>query len=383
MATKVTLRQKAISKKRQTLYLDFYPAITNQETGEKTRRKFLGFYIFDNPKTPVEKQHNKEVLQLAEQIKLNRENELNKPEIYSELEKEKLRSAQTGKGNFVEYFRKLADKYRGGSYQGGTFDDWLIVHKYLNEFTGGNLPFSELTEEFCNRFRECLLSTKKYKSDILLSQNTACTYFVKFKAAVKLAYKDGKIKTNVGQDVPPIKLVESQRNFLNLEELNALAKTPCIVPVMKQAALFSALTGIRYGDIKKLTWGQIECNSGNYEIRFRQRKTKGLLTLPISEQTFSLLGDPQGPDEPVFPGLIISSYYSKYLIKWLTRAGITKNITFHCFRHTYATLQLSGGTDIYTVSKLLGHKNIKTTAIYTKVEDKLKQDAKNRIKLDL
>lgn len=139
MATKVTLRQKPISKNRQTLYLDFYPAIINQGTGKKTRREFLGFYIFDNPKKLVDKDHNKQVLQLVEQIKLKRENELNKPEIYSELEKEKLKTEKTGKGNFVEYFKKLADKYQGSNY-----DNWNIVYKYLDSFTNGNLTFLNL-----------------------------------------------------------------------------------------------------------------------------------------------------------------------------------------------------------------------------------------------
>jgi integrase len=378
MAIKVTLRNKKISKDRHTLYLDFYPAITNPETEKKTRREFLGYYIYDNPKTPAEKQHNKKFMQLAEQIKVNRENEVNKPEIYSELEREKLKTAQSRKGNFVEYFKSLAD-----TYISSTHDDWIIVYKYLNSYTGGNLPFSNLTEEFCLKFRESLLTTNRYKSDHPLSPNTACTYFVKFKAAVKKAYKDGKLSADVAIDVPPIKLVESQRNFLTLDELKALAKTPCIIPVIKQAALFSALTGIRYGDIKSLTWSQIERNNDNYLVRFRQGKTKALLTLPISVETFSLLGEPQAPEEPVFPDLIVTSYYGKFLAQWIARAGITKNITFHCFRHTFATLQLSQGTDIYTVSKMLGHKNIKNTAIYTKVVDKLKEDAANRIKLDL
>ena len=70
------------------------------------------------------------------------------------------------------------------------------------------------------------------------------------------------------------------------------------------------------------------------------------------------------------------------LNKWVAKAGITKKITFHCFRHTFATLQLTGGTDIYTVSKLLGHRDLKTTQIYAKVIDKSKRDAVNRITLN-
>ena len=64
-------------------------------------------------------------------------------------------------------------------------------------------------------------------------------------------------------------------------------------------------------------------------------------------------------------------------------AGIKKHITFHCFRHSYATLQLAGGTDIYTVSKMLGHTNVKTTQIYAKIVDAKKEEATKAIQLDL
>jgi site-specific recombinase XerD len=82
-------------------------------------------------------------------------------------------------------------------------------------------------------------------------------------------------------------------------------------------------------------------------------------------------------------GLEYSAYNNTLLREWVKEAGITKYITFHCFRHTYATLQLSLGTDIYTVSKLLGHRELKTTQIYAKVIDKVKREAADKIKLDI
>ena len=88
-------------------------------------------------------------------------------------------------------------------------------------------------------------------------------------------------------------------------------------------------------------------------------------------------------DEPVFEGLKYSAYHNKHLFQWIGAAGITKNITFHSFRHTYATLQLFHGTDIYTVSKMLGHKDLKTTQIYAKIVDDTKRKAANKIKLDM
>jgi site-specific recombinase XerD len=88
-------------------------------------------------------------------------------------------------------------------------------------------------------------------------------------------------------------------------------------------------------------------------------------------------------DTLVFEGLKYSAYHNKHLFQWIGAAGITKNITFHCFRHTFATLQLFNGTDIYTVSKMLGHKDLKTTLIYVKIVDGVKRKASNSIQLDM
>jgi site-specific recombinase XerD len=95
------------------------------------------------------------------------------------------------------------------------------------------------------------------------------------------------------------------------------------------------------------------------------------------------MGEPKGKDENVFEGLKYSAYHNKHLYQWIGASGITKNITFHCFRHTYATIQLNKGTDLYTVSKMLGHKDIKTTQIYAKIVDQTKRNTIDKIKLDL
>lgn len=380
MATKVTLRKKKISKGRQSLYLDFYPAIPHPETGEPTRREFLGLYIFEKPKTPIEKQHNTETLQIGESIRQKRENFLNKPEIYSEYEKEQLRKKELGEQCFIEYFRKLANKRKASNH-----DNWVSALNYIEAFTNGKLKFADLNEKFCNDFKEYLLTTKSNKSSKkTLAQNSAVSYFNKLKAALKQAYKDGILQTDLNAKIEPIKQVETQRNFLTIEELNKLVKTPCNNDLLKRAALFSALTGLRFSDIQKMVWGEIEYIEGQgYFLNFSQKKTKGFEVLPISEQAFKLLGERKEPTAKVFEGLKYSAYHNKHLFQWIGAAGITKNITFHCFRHTFATLQLSHGTDIYTVSKMLGHRELKTTQIYAKIIDDTKRKAADKIKLDI
>ncbi len=380
MAIKVTLRKKKISKGRQSLYLDFYPAIPHPKTGEPTRREFLGLYIFEKPKTPIEKQHNTETLYLGESIRQKRENILNKPEIYSEYEKEQLRKKELGEQCFIEYFRKLASKRKASNH-----DNWFSALNYIEAFTNGKLRFADLNEKFLEDFKEYLLTTKSQKSNkTTLSQNSVVSYFNKVKAALKQAYKDGMLQTDLNAKISPIKVAETRREYLTIEELNTLVKTPCNNDLLKRAALFSALTGLRFSDIQKMVWGEIEYIEGRgYFLNFSQKKTKGVEVLPISEQAVKLLGERKEPTTKVFEGLKYSAYHNKHLYQWIGAAGITKNITFHCFRHTFATLQLSNGTDIYTVSKMLGHKDLKTTQIYAKIVDDAKRKAADKIKLDM
>jgi integrase len=411
MANKVFLRKKQIANGKISLYLDYYPQVINPKTGNLSRREFLNLFIFNNiefeeviykDKTgkdqkkmvpvldkngkPVtrelsfyQRQHNKEIMNIAEQILLKKEIELSKPEIYFGYELQQLKQKEKGEQNFVEYFKRLAEK-RTASNLG----NWISAYKYLETFTNGTIKFADLNESFCDDFKEYLrttMSNRRIKSK--LSQNSAVSYFNKIKAALRLAYRDGYLQVDLNARVDPIKSVETRRDFVTLEELNRLAKTDCDSPVLKRAALFSALTGLRFGDITNLKWENVEhmANSG-YILKFTQHKTRGVETMPISDQAFSLMGERGNKDEQVFKDLTYSAYANKHLAKWIGLAGITKDITFHCFRHTFATLQLSQGTDIYTVSKMLGHRDIKTTQIYGKVMDQAKRTAANKIKLD-
>lgn len=379
---KVKLRTKPISGGRQSLYLDFYPAITNPETDATTRREFLGMYLFEKVKSPLDKQHNKETEALAQQIRLRREIELNKDEVYSVLEKQILKQQQAekmrGQKDFVAYFAALADKRKASNY-----DNWISALHYLKAFTGGTLKFADLNEKWCNDFKEYLASAQSPTRKTLLSINTTVSYFNKLKAALKQAYKDGLLNEDLNSRIEGIKPAETQRQFLTIDELNSLAKTECSIPIIKRAALFSALTGLRHSDIQKLVWSEVGKDENGYYLQFRQQKTGGTEVTPISEQAYQLLGDRGENAQKVFAGLSYSAYHNRALYTWLGAAGITKYITFHCFRHTYATLLLSKGVNMATVSKMLGHRELKTTQVYAKVVDQSKRDAAEMIKIDL
>lgn len=380
MAYKVSLRQKKISGGRLSLYLDYYPPIPHPDTGEPTRRKFLGIYIQEKPKSPIDKQDNKESLRIAEEICAKEKNALNKAEIYTEFEKERLEQIEKGKQDFIEYFEKLANKRKSSNH-----DNWVSAGNYLKQFTSGSIQFKDLNERFCDDFKEFLLNTQSIKSTkTKLKRNSAVSYFNKFKAALREAFNDGFLVYDLNGKVSSIKPEETNRQYLTLDELKKLAKTPCNNPLLKRVALFSALTGLRHSDIKKLTWGEVQgSDSRGIQLKFRQKKTKGAEEMPISEEAVQLMGERKGKDDKVFSGLTYSAYENKHLYQWIGLAGIEKEITFHCFRHTYAVLQLEHGADLYTVSKMLGHRDLKTTQIYAKIVDKTKQEAANRINLNI
>lgn len=227
---------------------------------------------------------------------------------------------------------------------------------------------------------EVLEDYKEYLLDLELAQNTKHAYYNKLKAAVKEAFRKGYIKENYAARIPGIKSEETKREFLTLEELQTLAKTPCDNELIKQAFIFSALTGLRFSDVRNLKWGDLQHDEeiGHF-IRFRQEKTNGEETLPIPKPAVELLGEKQPGNTSLFKGLHYSAWNNLRIREWVMRAGIDKKITFHCARHSFATIQLTLGTDIYTVSKLLGHKELKTTQIYAKIIDQKKTDAMNKL----
>lgn len=400
---KISVHTKPMSKQRLNLYLDFYPAIPHPETGKPTRREFLGLFLYsdveqtdeiyldDNGKqqrrivakttkkgndkklelTDDQKRHNKETFALADKVKAQRQLDID-AENFGFLKK---KVADT---NFIQFFKALAIKQKGKNV-----DTWNCSIMHLVKFAGEEIPTSKINESFCNEFRSFILETKSNRGGTL-SQNSTHAYFTRFKLAIKQAYKEGIINEDLFDKIETIKAnEETNREHLALEELQKLVKTDCTMPIMKQAALFSALSGLRHCDIKKLIWSEVRhTNSEGYYLQYIQQKTGKAEMLPISKQAFELLGKRGEPVENVFKKLNYSDRANLHLKNWVLRAEITKSITFHCFRHTFACLQLSAGTDIYTVSKMLGHREIETTQIYAKVVNKAKRDAADKIVLE-
>lgn len=210
-----------------------------------------------------------------------------------------------------------------------------------------------------------------------MSANSKYTYFNKFKACLRSAFNDGYLTVNFAEKVKSFEQGESQREYLTFEEVQKIIDTDCKYPVLKDAFIFSCLTGLRWSDCNKLIWSEVrDEGKGVYRINFIQQKTDGVEYLYISKQAFDLLGNRGKPNDRVFKGLKYGMTYNNELAKWVLNSEVMRHITFHSARHTNAVLLLENGADLYTVQKRLGHKLIKTTAIYAKIADaKMRESA--------
>ncbi len=363
--TKVTLRKREYPSGKIALYLDFYPAIRNPRTLAMSRREYLGIYLMKNPRTPQDRAANAKKLQNAQAIRAERELSLIN-EQYGFIDKAKT------KMDALKYFEELV---RDGH------EAWMPSFQHFKFFCRGVCTFGDLTIDFCNSFKDYLTTAKKLNGDnTALHPNTAALHWTKFKAMLNVAYKEKYLNEEITRNLDKLETKETRREYLTIEEVNLIAKSKCKFPVLKSASLFSCLTGLRISDILQLHWEDIlDYPDGGKCIRICTEKTEEEATLPISDDAYSLCGEPG--TGIVFKGLT-RTMTKEPLKAWLKACGIKKHITFHCFRHTYATLLVAGGTDIYTVSKMLTHKNVSTTQIYADLVSEKKRAAAEVIKID-
>lgn len=177
------------------------------------------------------------------------------------------------------------------------------------------------------------------------------------------------IKTNIYDFLDKIETVDIAHDFISVEELYRLAETPCKKPVLKIASLFSCLTSLRLSDVLSLRWEKIvDFAAGGKCVHTITQKTKTEDIIPISDETLELIGY-----LPENTGLVFKElkrwWTQEPMKEWIRSAGITKNITFHSYRRTFATLQGAAGTDIRTIQSMMAHKSIATTQRYMKVVD--------------
>lgn len=361
----VTLRTRPLKNGMLSYYLDYYPGYRNQETMKTIRHEGLNIYIYANPKNERERNFNATMSEKAEAIRCRRfESIVN--DRYDFFDRHKL------KADFLEYYRKQLRKHD---------QKWEFVYHHFYNFVHGKCTFEEIDIDLCNKFREYLLNAKQLRRDGRISKNSASGYWSTFRGLLKILYRNRLIKTNINDFLDKIETEDTPKDYLSVEELYKLAETPCKKPILKTAALFSCLTSLRISDILSLQWHEIvDFAAGGKCVHTITQKTKTEDIIPISDEALQLIGYSPEKNGLVFKGLK-RSWTQHPMKEWIREAGITKNITFHSYRRTYATLQGAAGTDIRTIQSNMAHKSITTTQRYMKVVDSNKREASNRISL--
>ena len=378
------LGAKVLSDGRESLFLDFYfgfEMAISGKTGKEykkvnNKREFLKLYLWQAPRTPLERQQNKETLELAKKIRFERGQELLESMEGYRLKKER-------DINFLDYFKAYIDKYtkkdiRMVEVALNRFKDFLRDTPEYNKFEKQIKP-GQITKDMVRDFTDYLQSRSRGEG--------ARSIYARFKKVIKYAIEHDVMLKNPCDGIS-IKVDDQQlrKEVLSEEEIAQLIATHYEHqnPNIRRAFIFCLYCGLRYCDVKDLTFANVDFS--NKLLKFEQNKTKGHsarsgVVIPLNDGLLRLIGKPSSPDnrdELIFP---LPSYEacSKSIGRWVKRAGINKHISWHCARHSFAVNILNNGANIKTVASLLGHSGLAHTEKYTRAIDSLKRDAINSL----
>jgi integrase len=310
--------------------------------------KEVKFYPDDSKETKKEKER------IVDRIKSQLEIELGNS-------KNGLVSRQLQKANFIEYFEKQMTKKTQQ-----TKVAWDNTLKHIIKFHGKKISFENVTMTWLENFLTYLKNQE-------LSNNSIDVYFKKVNATLNQAVKEKIIIENPIRYIEKPKKEETEILFLTKEELQKVINTDFFDNEAKNAFILSCYTGLRVSDIKNLKWKHIN----NNKIQLVQTKTKNAVYIPLNQNALNLLEKQKHNMESVFNLSEHESSINRTVKKLIKLTEINKKIHFHCARHTFATLLVSSGVNIFTISKLMGHKDIKSTLVYAKVIDEEKEKAVN------
>ena len=373
------IRFKQLSNGNQSIYLDYYTGdVIRKENyvGGKRKYEFLKLYLIPE-RTREDKAKNEVTLALAKAIQSKRIVEV-------QNDAHGFQNTNKSRVNLLDYLENIGKQ---SAEQGSRNYARTVLNtvRALKLFRGDYIAFRDVDKEFLSEFTDYLRQMPKaskygvLKTGGRLSNNSVVSYYGTLRTAINRAYKEGIITVNPTKEfdfASKVRQEPSRREYLTIDELKTLINTECRHEIVKRAFLFSCLCGLRVSDIRKLRWCDLQRSSGRVRIEITMQKTKEPLYLPISDEALKWLperGEANGSDF-IFP-LTHEGTVNDTLQHWAKVAGITKHISFHVSRHTHATMMLTLGADLYTVSKLLGHKNIATTQIYAKIVDKKKEEA--------
>mgnify|MGYP001064489847 FL=1 len=322
----------------------------------------------------------------ADNVRKLRQHEYDSAILYTDKENEIAAQNERSEQDFIKYFNSIISKRHPNSSD-SIIVNWRRVGELLKIYSKGQpIPFKEISVKLLEDIKMFLLRAPMGGNKKgTISQNTASTYFSILKAGLKQAFVDEYLTVDISAKVKGIISIEKPRVALTMNEVQMLVNTPCKNEVLKRAFLFSILTGLRHGDIQTLKWKQIQQTSkGTWQAVVVQQKTKVLDYKPITQQALQLCGErPSDEESLVFEGLTDASWISRPLKVWIEASDIKKHVTFHCGRHSFASLLLENGVDIYTIKDLMDHTNVRTTQIYThNIVNEKKEKAANTLHID-
>ena len=365
----VRIRTKKLADGSESYYLDIY-------ADGKRSYEFLKLYRLPEINARV-KEQNKATLAAVETIKSQRIIELTH-------NKAGLKNTSTrSKMLLTDWMQTFYDDQKRRGVRGvkllGTVSRLISTYIVKNKVRMGDID-----KEFCIGFIRWLQSDYKTAWGNPLSPKSMSDYVGYFSTALNAAVRADIIPENPFMSLTPterIKVPESKREFLTVDEIKTLIATECPREDVKRAYLFACYCGLRLSDVYALKWKDLSQDGEQWRASVVMQKTTTPIFLPLSGQAVKWLPErgEAKDDENVFEGLIAEPNINKVLAKWTKAAGITKKITYHTSRHTFATMMLTLGADLYTTSKLLGHSNVKTTQIYAKIVDSKKVEAVNLV----
>ena len=332
------------------------------------KKESLNLYIWQCPRSSSERLQNKETIELANKIRWEREQEFKERGLGYRL---KARDV-----NMYDFFKRYVDEY--------TKTDVRCINSSIVKFEkmiALYYPQHKVSITAKNINREMIVKYTEYLIDVSKG-NGAVSMYNRFKKVIKYATEKGLFVKNpcdgvtIKCDTEVIK-----KAILSEDEIKTLVS--CHYDreneVLRNAFVFSLFSGVRYCDVCSITFDCIDFQ--NKIITFDQNKTHGhssrsVVTIPIGNMLMKILLRQKEISKGKFVfDMPTEAMCRKFLKRWTEKAGITKHITWHCARHSFAVNILNNGANIKTVSNLLGHASLKHTEKYLRAVDALKVQA--------
>ena len=330
-----------------TIYLVYSKAITLPD-GSRKKSESLKIEIYTIPKNTKEKKYNDKILEVAEYVRCNRQLEVIRG-VYG------LKNIDKMEDSFLDYIDEKIDRCQSDKYNG--------IKQCLKNCFNKTIRFKDINVNLCEEFRTYLnglVNEGRYSS------NTVTSYFNKFLNLITSAYNENIIPYDYSQKVPKMKWEEPIKDYLTEQEVRKLLSTPYPNKVFKRGVEFALNTGLRHSDILDLKHSHINYQGdGNIILCKVIVKTGKTLIIPLNDAAVNLISK-KGEDQ-VFKGFPDNNRANKMLKEWLKKAKISKALTFHGLRHTFAMTAVARGIDIYALKELMGHASIENTLIYAKM----------------